>query len=77
MRIMTTAGTGEPPKIETIVRHEAAKSIISRNKSPDISFDQSINTYRGCEHGCIYCYARPTTPMSASLPASISRAASL
>lgn len=48
-----------PPKLETIVRHEAAKTIISRNKSPDISFDQSINTYRGCEHGCIYCYARP------------------
>src|SRR5215475_3451517 len=46
--------------IETIVTHEAAKTIISRNKSPDISFDQAINPYRGCEHGCIYCYARPT-----------------
>ena len=41
-------------------RHaETAKSIISTNESPDISFDQSINPYRGCEHGCIYCYARP------------------
>ncbi len=42
------------------VRLEQAKNIISTNKSPDISFDQSINPYRGCEHGCIYCYARPT-----------------
>ena len=39
---------------------EPARSIISRNDSPDISFDQSINPYRGCEHGCIYCYARPS-----------------
>src|ERR1700691_6209058 len=37
-----------------------ARSVISRNDSPDIGFDQSINPYRGCEHGCIYCYARPT-----------------
>jgi DNA repair photolyase len=44
----------------TNVRMETAKSIISTNKSPDISFDQSINPYRGCEHGCVYCYARPT-----------------
>ncbi|MEQ1616863.1 MAG: PA0069 family radical SAM protein [Terricaulis sp.] len=45
--------------LETIVTPELAKSIISTNQSPDISFDQSINPYRGCEHGCIYCYARP------------------
>jgi DNA repair photolyase len=45
--------------IETIVTPELAKSIIQTNQSPDISFDQSINPYRGCEHGCIYCYARP------------------
>ena len=46
-------------KLETIVTPELAKTIISTNQSPDISFDQSINPYRGCEHGCIYCYARP------------------
>lgn len=44
----------------TTVTEEHARSIISRNRSPDIPFDQSINPYRGCEHGCIYCYARPT-----------------
>jgi len=45
---------------KTDVRDERAKSIIATNDSPDLSFDQSINPYRGCEHGCIYCYARPT-----------------
>ena len=50
----------ELPPLETTVRPEPARSIISRNKSPDIPFDQSINPYRGCEHGCIYCYARPS-----------------
>ena len=44
----------------TSVQEERAKSIISRNDSPDIGFDRSINPYRGCEHGCVYCYARPT-----------------
>lgn len=44
----------------TDVMDERAKSIIATNDSPDLSFDQSINPYRGCEHGCIYCYARPT-----------------
>src|SRR5579883_652289 len=46
--------------LETILIPEQAKSIISRNDSPDIGFEQSINPYRGCEHGCIYCYARPS-----------------
>jgi len=50
----------EPVKLETIVRAVVAKSIISRNNSPDIPFEQSINPYYGCEHGCIYCYARPS-----------------
>jgi DNA repair photolyase len=49
----------EVKPLETIVTPELAKTIISTNQSPDISFDQSINPYRGCEHGCIYCYARP------------------
>lgn len=48
------------PPLATTVQPEPARSIISRNKSPDIPFDQSINPYRGCEHGCIYCYARPS-----------------
>ncbi len=48
------------PPLETIVQPEPARSIIARNRSPDIGFDQSINPYRGCEHGCIYCYARPS-----------------
>ncbi|MGD9669130.1 MAG: PA0069 family radical SAM protein [Hyphomicrobiaceae bacterium] len=51
---------GDLPVFSTHVRHEPAKTIITTNDSPDISFDQSINPYRGCEHGCIYCYARPT-----------------
>ena len=49
-----------PDSIATEVRPEAARSIISRNDSPDIPFTQSINPYRGCEHGCVYCYARPS-----------------
>ena len=48
------------PPLETTVLVDHAKSIIARNDSPDIGFDQSINPYRGCEHGCIYCYARPS-----------------
>ena len=51
----------EPPnKVATVVQAENARSIITRNNSPDIGFGQSINPYRGCEHACIYCYARPS-----------------
>ena len=50
----------EPPLARTEVSVERPRTIIARNTSPDISFDRSINPYRGCEHGCIYCFARPT-----------------
>src|SRR5712675_399751 len=46
--------------LQTQVTIERARTIVSHNDSPDVGFDQSINPYRGCEHGCIYCYARPT-----------------
>lgn len=49
-----------PPAIQTCVSEEVARSIISTNNSPDVPFEQSVNPYRGCEHGCIYCYARPS-----------------
>lgn len=48
-----------PQQIRTTVIEEHPKSIISRNQSPDVFFEQSINPFRGCEHGCVYCYARP------------------
>ncbi|HLL27932.1 MAG TPA: PA0069 family radical SAM protein [Xanthobacteraceae bacterium] len=50
----------ELPPFKTYVQEERARKIISKNESPDIGFDRSINPYRGCEHGCIYCYARPS-----------------
>lgn len=50
----------ELPAFKTDVQIEKPRTIITRNDSPDISFDRSINPYRGCEHGCIYCFARPT-----------------
>jgi DNA repair photolyase len=48
------------PPFQTEVQIEKPKSIITKNESPDIPFDRSVNPYRGCEHGCIYCFARPT-----------------
>src|SRR6478609_10115175 len=48
------------PTRRTTVTIEHPKSILTRNNSPDIGFDRSINAFRGCEHGCIYCFARPT-----------------
>lgn len=53
-------GSGELEALKTTVREDSTRTIITRNDSPDISFDRSINPYRGCEHGCVYCYARPT-----------------
>src|SRR5690242_7080863 len=50
---------GVPP-LRTTVTVEHPKTIINRNASPDVPFDRSINAYRGCEHGCIYCFARPS-----------------
>lgn len=54
-----SAAQEEARALKTVVTDERAKSIIARNDSPDIPFTQSINPYQGCEHGCIYCYARP------------------
>jgi DNA repair photolyase len=51
---------GAAPPLRTTVTVEQPKTIISRNQSPDVPFDRSINPYRGCEHGCIYCFARPS-----------------
>jgi DNA repair photolyase len=50
----------ERDRIETIVSADSSRSIIAKNDSPDVPFSRSINPYRGCEHGCIYCFARPT-----------------
>ena len=50
----------EPLPLATTLSIDATRTIIARNESPDIGFDRSINPYRGCEHGCIYCYARPS-----------------
>src|SRR6476469_2828106 len=50
----------ELPPFQTTVTVDATRKIITRNESPDIGFDRSINPYRGCEHGCVYCFARPT-----------------
>ena len=59
----------EPPaRIDTTLTAERARTILTRNDSPDIGFDRSINPYRGCEHGCIYCYARPAHAYAALSP---------
>src|SRR6201746_198767 len=50
----------ELPPFKTTVAIDTARKVITRNDSPDIGFDRSINPYRGCEHGCVYCFARPT-----------------
>ncbi len=56
------AGDVVLPPLKTTVTAEAIRSIITHNDSPDLPFDRSINPYKGCEHGCIYCFARPTHP---------------
>ena len=53
-------GIEELPPFKTTVTVDSTRKIIARNDSPDVSFDRSINPYRGCEHGCVYCFARPT-----------------
>ncbi|MFL6791817.1 MAG: radical SAM protein, partial [Bradyrhizobium sp.] len=50
----------ELPPFKTTVTIDTSRKVIARNDSPDIGFDRSINPYRGCEHGCVYCFARPT-----------------
>jgi DNA repair photolyase len=63
-RVPAPAGADDegdpPPSPRTTVAVDSTRTIIARNDSPDIGFDRSINPYRGCEHGCVYCYARPT-----------------
>ncbi|ARP90003.1 radical SAM protein [Bordetella genomosp. 9] len=61
-RIERIASSGSPAALplRTAVSVEQARKLLSRNDSPDVPFDRAINTYRGCEHGCVYCYARPT-----------------
>lgn len=51
---------GPEPRLRTTVTEEFPKTVLTFNSSPDVPFDRSVNAYRGCEHGCIYCYARPT-----------------
>ena len=50
----------ETPRPRTEVTEERARSVVTRNDSPDVAFSQSVNPYRGCEHGCVYCFARPS-----------------
>jgi len=54
------ADLAEAPRPATSVTEERARTVISRNNSPDVGFDRSVNPYRGCEHGCVYCFARPS-----------------
>ncbi|HTS92380.1 MAG TPA: PA0069 family radical SAM protein [Stellaceae bacterium] len=64
VRVATDDGWGsadeDPLPLDTTFTKDTARTVIARNDSPDIPFDRSINPYRGCEHGCIYCFARPT-----------------
>ena len=55
-----TAEFAELPKLQTTLTRDSSRSVISWNQSPDLGFDRAVNPYRGCEHGCVYCYARPS-----------------
>ncbi|MCP4328960.1 MAG: PA0069 family radical SAM protein [Alphaproteobacteria bacterium] len=63
-RVLADDGWGsldaDPPPLRTEIILDKSRTIIARNRSPDVPFDRSINPYRGCEHGCVYCFARPT-----------------
>ena len=54
------SGDEASPPLRTTLTRDSTRTIIARNTSPDVPFDRSINPYRGCEHGCVYCFARPT-----------------
>jgi DNA repair photolyase len=60
MELLANEEGGPPIKLRTTVTEERPRTILTFNTSPDIGFDRSVNAYRGCEHGCIYCFARPT-----------------
>jgi DNA repair photolyase len=60
MEALAQSEGGPPVRLRTTVTEERPRTIMSFNQSPDIAFDRSINAYRGCEHGCVYCFARPT-----------------
>jgi DNA repair photolyase len=62
LHVVSTEGPPDPddPGPRTILLRDATRTILAHNDSPDVGFDTSVNAYRGCEHGCIYCYARPT-----------------
>ncbi len=59
-RVNAHPDDADPPRLATTLTRDTSKTVIARNTSPDIPFDRSINPYRGCEHGCVYCFARPT-----------------
>jgi len=59
-RIEVELDGATPERVETVYLDDSSRSVIATNTSPDVGFDASLNPYRGCEHGCIYCYARPT-----------------
>ncbi|MBM3620576.1 MAG: PA0069 family radical SAM protein [Alphaproteobacteria bacterium] len=60
VRVNSHPDDEEPPRLATTLTRDASRTVIARNTSPDVPFDRSINPYRGCEHGCVYCFARPT-----------------